>query len=165
MTPIPPARALVLSTAANRGWATRRRRLAAAGNVNAAKSYAYSQLAIRGEVAQRVDYLLSVAPYLDPLIDGPALAVAARLGVQAAHASAAIEAAELAETPIAESLRKHGAYLLQAELRALAACSLTPATRALLGLSRLDAQGRARQMAEQALEQYRPAPREVAEDE
>ena len=156
MTPIPPARALAVSTAANRGWATRRRRLAAAGNQNAAKSYAYSQLAIRGEVAQRVDYLLSVAPYLDPLVDGPALAAAARLGVQAAHASAAIDAAEKANQPIAESLRKHAAYLLVSELRALGACSLTPATRAQLGLSRLGAQGRARQMAERALDAYRP---------
>jgi hypothetical protein len=160
MTPIPPARALVLSGAANRGWATRRRRLAAAGNQNAAKSYAYSQLAIKGEVAQRVDYLLSVAPYLDPLVDGPALAAAARLGVQAAHASAAIDAAEKAEQPIAESLRKHSAYLLVAELRALGQCSLTPTTRAQLGLSRLDAQGRARAMAEQALEAYRPHPKD-----
>jgi hypothetical protein len=160
MMTIPKERALVLSDASNRGWATRRRRLAAAGNQNAAKSYAYSQLAIRGEVAQRIDYYLEVASYLDPLVDGPALAVAARLGVQAAHASAAIDAAEKAGEPIAESLRKHASYLLVAEMRSLAACSLTPQSRALLGLSRLDAAGRARAMTEATLEAYRPHPKD-----
>ena len=153
-------RAVVLSDAANAGWITRRRRGALAGNVSAAKHYVYSVVGIRGEVAARVDYYLDVAPYLNVLVDGPALAAAARLGVQAKNAHAAIEDAEANKHEVPESLRKHSAYLLQAELRALAACSLTPATRALLGLSRLDAQGRARYLAEQALEQYRPAPRE-----
>jgi hypothetical protein len=149
------------SEAARRGWVTRRRRGAQAGNVNAARHYAYSQLAIRGEIADRVTYYLEVAPYLDPLVDGPALAVAARLGVQAMHAHAAIEAAEAEGREVPESLRKHCAYLLQAEMRSLAACSLTPATRAELGLAHLDARARARKMAEKALDAYRPDDKEA----
>jgi hypothetical protein len=149
------SRALALSDAATRGWITRRRRGALAGSASSARHYAYSIVGIRGEVAARVDYYLEVAPYLDVLVDGPALAAAARLGVQAKNAHAAIEDAEANKREVSESLRKHSAYLLQAELRALAACSLTPATRALLGLSRLDAQGRARYLAEQALDAYR----------
>lgn len=150
------------SEAARRGWVARRKRGGQAGNRNAAKSYAYSELAIRGEVARRVDYYLTVATYLDPMVDGPALAVAARLGVQAQHAHAAIEAAEAKGETVSESLRKHCAYLLQAELRALAACSLTPQARADLGLTVLDAEARARRASERALDEYR-SPKEDSE--
>jgi hypothetical protein len=156
MTAIPDDRALVRSDAARRGWLTRRKAEAMRGNVNAAKHYAYARLAIEGAVADRVNYLLEIAPYLDPLADCPALAAAARLSIRAERAFAAIDAAERDGREPNESLRKFAIWAEQAALRALAACSLTPTTRAALGLNKLDAAERARRLAEKALDAYRP---------
>lgn len=145
------------SAARRRGWATRRLASARLGNVNAAKSLAYSRLAIAGDVADRVDYYLAVAPYLDPLVDGAALAATARLGVQASLAHAAIETLRRDDKAVPDELQRRAAYLLQAELRGLAACSLTPATRASLGITRLEGQERAARAAERGLDKFREA--------
>lgn len=122
-----------------KAWVTRRRAGAQQGNANAAKHLSYSMVRIAGEVAELVDWWLETAgPRLDATRDGPALAAAARLSVRARKAFEEIELAEAEGRDPGESLHKRHVWLQQAEMRALAALSLTPATRTSLELGKMD---------------------------
>ncbi|HEY5484473.1 MAG TPA: hypothetical protein VIK31_11805 [Propionibacteriaceae bacterium] len=161
---IPKERALVLADRARRGWITRRRENTARdvrlGNTNNLRHGIYSTVYVRDDVLAEAALLYARAPWLDEIRDGIAVEATARLVVRLRKLDAVLAAADEPTMTLTSMYTR-----LEGQLtRNLDALGLTPTAAARLGISKLDARQRAQKLATDALEQYRPAPREVADN-
>jgi hypothetical protein len=135
--------------AIKRGNVTRAVRV---GNTNALRHGIYAEVAVREDVRDEAALLYARAPWLDGVRDGVIVEATARLIVRLRKLDAVIDAEP---TQVLTSLYRS----LEAQLtRNLDALGLTPSSAARLGIAALDAQHRAQQIAEKALEAYRPDP-------